>query len=316
MISDLKIKDLGRQGYRIVGNHSAVKVCLWTKKCIRNEDICYKNAFYGIKSNRCVQMTPSLNVCSHRCIWCWRDISFTVPEWKGPIDEPEKIIDGCVSEHIKYLQGFGGNKKANKQKYQESLNPRHFAISLSGEPTSYPALPGLIQQLRKREISSFLVTNGTNPSMLGNLLQMNAQPTQLYITLPAPDEETYRKVCRPLEEGAWDKIMQSLSLVSKFKRGTIRLTLVKGWNMLQPEGYAKLIEKNKPLFVELKAYMHVGHSKLRLKIGNMPRHSEILAFAKEIHKNSSYKLIEEKEESRVCLMMVKDIKGRKLPDVH
>jgi len=287
MIPKLKKKDLEKQGYRLVGSHSAIKVCLWTKKCIRNEDVCYKNTFYGINSNRCVQMTSSLFFCNHRCLHCWRDIDFTLPKWKGPVDSPNKIIDGCIKAHIEYLQGFGGNPKTNKKKFKESLKPLHFAISLSGEPTFYPKLPELIKELRKRKISSFLVTNGTNPEMLKKLLEKKAQPTQLYITLPAPDEKTYKKVCRPLIKNGWKKILESLKLIKKFKRSVIRLTLVKNLNMIKPEKYAELIEKAKPKFVEAKAYVWVGYSKQRLGIENMPRHPEIMKFAKKILKEEN-----------------------------
>ena len=37
--------DLEKQAYRMAGNHSAVKVCGWTKKLIRNEGGCYKLKF-------------------------------------------------------------------------------------------------------------------------------------------------------------------------------------------------------------------------------------------------------------------------------
>jgi tRNA wybutosine-synthesizing protein 1 len=310
MISELKKKDLEKQGYRLVGSHSAIKVCLWTKKSIRNEDVCYKKTFYGINSNRCVQMTPSLHVCSHRCRWCWRDIDFTLPKWKGPVDDPNDIVDGCIEAQIEYLQGFGGNPKTNKKKYLQALKPKHFAISLSGEPTFYPKLPELIQELKKRKISSFLVTNGTNPAMLKKLLEKKIQPTQLYITLPAPDEATYKKVCNPLIKDGWKKIQESLKLLKKFKRSVVRLTLVKDVNMIKPEKYAELIEKSRPLFVEAKAYVWVGYSRQRLAIENMPLHNEIIDFAKKIEKNSSYKIIDEKKESRVVLLMKKDFKGR------
>lgn len=308
VIGELKKKDLEKQGYRLVGSHSAVKVCLWAKKAIKSEDVCYKNTFYGINSHRCVQMTPSLHVCSHRCIYCWRDIGFTFPKWSGPIDSPSKIIDGCIENHIEYLQGFGGNPKTNKKKFKESLKPLHFAISLSGEPTSYPKLPELIKEFKKRKISSFLVTNGTNPGMIKKLIK--TQPTQIYITLPAPDEYTYLKVCSPLIKGGWKKIKESLSLLKNFKRSTIRLTLVKGINMISPEKYAKLIESSIPLFVECKAYMFVGSSRLRLDIKNMPLHEEIREFAGKIAENSSYRIVDEKQESRVVLLMKKDFKGR------
>lgn len=307
MLSKEKIKDLEKQGYRIAGNHSAIKICLWTKKAIRAEDVCYKNTFYGINSHRCVQMTPSLSFCSQRCLWCWRDIGFTKPRWKGKADSPKEIIDGCIKEHVKYLQGFRGNEKTDFKRFREALKPLHFAISLSGEPTLYPKLPELIKELKKRNITSFLVTNGTNPSMLKKLIKH--QPTQLYLTLPAPDKETYVRVCNPLIKDGWEKIDQSLNLLKKFKRSVIRLTLAKNINMIKPEKYAKLVE-NKSDFVEPKAYVWVGYSRQRLEIKNMPLHKEIKDFAKKIAKNSNLKIIDEKKESRVVLLMEKDRKDR------
>jgi tRNA wybutosine-synthesizing protein 1 len=307
MIPELKKKDLYRQGYRIVGNHSAVKVCLWCKKAIRKENTCYKNTFYGINSHRCVQMTPALQFCSNRCIWCWRDVDFTKAKWTGPIDKPKDIVDGCIKEHIKYLHGFGGNPKSNKKRYQESLKPLHFAISLAGEPTLYPKLSELIKEIHSRGMSSFLVTNGTNPLMIKKLIKN--QPTQIYMTLPAPDEETYKKTCSPLIKNQWKKIIQSLKLLKKFKRSAIRLTLVKDYNMIKPEAYAKLIDDNAD-FIEAKAYMWVGYSRQRLNIKSMPLHPEIKKFSEEICRNSSLKIIDEKKESRVVLLMKKDRKDR------
>jgi len=128
------------------------------------------------------------------------------------------------------------------------------------------------------------------------------QPTQLYITLPAPDEKLYLKCCRPLIKNGWKKINESLKLLKKFKRNVIRLTLVKDLNMVKPEEYAKLIKKYKPKFVEVKAYMWVGYSKKRLKLEDMPRRDDIREFAKKIAKYSGYKIIDEKKESRVVLL--------------
>ena len=113
MLTKAKIKDLEKQGYRMAGSHSCIKVCLWAKKAIRNEDVCYKHQFYGIKSWQCIQMTPSF-VCSHRCLFCWRDIDFSPSKWSFPIDDPKAIIDGCIKEHTRYLRGFGGNPKTNR----------------------------------------------------------------------------------------------------------------------------------------------------------------------------------------------------------
>ncbi len=304
MVDKKKVDELYKQGYRIVGNHSAVKVCMWAKKALLKEDVCYKNTFYGINSHRCVQMTPSLPFCGNRCVWCWRDIEFTKPKWQGKVDDPKEIIDGCIEAQIKYLQGFGGNKKTDLARYKESKEPMHFAISLTGEPTLYPKLPQLIDELIARKITSFLVSNGTNPVMIRKLVKH--QPTQLYVTLPAPDEGTYVKCCKPLIKDGWKKIIESLGLLKKFKRSVIRLTLVKGKNMIKAEKYAKLIKEARPLFVECKGYMWVGHSQKRLNIKDMPYHNEIKEFGSRIAKLSGYKVIDEKENSRVVLLAKKD----------
>ena len=307
MISPEKRKDLEKQGYRIVGSHSAIKVCLWTKRAIRCEDVCYKNTFYGIKSWRCVQMTPALPFCTLRCDWCWRDIGFTKKEWHGKIDNPSDIIDGCIKEHVNYLIGFQGNEKADKRRLAEAMRPLHFAISLSGEPTLYPKLPELIREIKKRKMTAFLVTNGTNPEMLEKLsADEKFNPTQTYLTLSAPDEDTFKQVCHPLIDDGWNKIRRSLALIKKFPRSTIRLTLAKGSNMGNAEGYAQIIKETNPDFVECKAYVWVGYSRYRLDRQAMPRHEEIKRFAGLLSKSTGYKIIDEKPESRVVLMAKRD----------
>ena len=314
-LSETKKKDLEKQGYRLFGEHSAIKVCLWTKKSLRNEGVCYKQKFYNINSHRCVQMTPSLPYCTLRCQWCWRDIEHTLPKWIGKTDAPKKIIKECIKEHVKYLQGFGGNKKTNKKKYVEAQKPLHFAISLAGEPTLYSKLPELIKELHKQKISSFLVTNGTNPDMLKKLKNKNNLPTQLYITLPAPNEQVFKQMCSPLIKNGWKRILQSLKIMKALKiktRTTIRLTLAKNKNMVLAEQYAELIKKAEPRFIEAKGYMYVGYSKKRMEIKDMPLHKEIKAFAKQIAKYTDYKIIDEQPVSRVVLLMKKDRKDRKL----
>lgn len=300
MLNQLKIKDLEKQGYRLVGKHSAIKVCLWCKKSLRDEDCCYKEAFYGIKSHRCVQMTPCF-ICSQRCFFCWRDIDFTPTKFIGKIDNAKFIVDECINQQRKYLQGFRGNEKVDMKKFNEALNPNQFAISLSGEPTFYPKLDELIKEIKKIG-TAFLVSNGTNPKMLEKLIKNNAMPTQMYLTLAAPNEEIYNKVCNPLKKDNWKNIIKSLELLNKFKRSIIRLTLVKNLNMLYPEKYAELINIAKPNFVECKAFVSVGYSKYRLNIKDMPRHEEIKDFAKKLSKLINYKIKDEKKESRVVLL--------------
>ena len=51
---------LMKQGYKLLGSHSGVKMCRWTKAMLRGRGGCYKHTFYGISSYQCMEMTPSL----------------------------------------------------------------------------------------------------------------------------------------------------------------------------------------------------------------------------------------------------------------
>jgi tRNA wybutosine-synthesizing protein 1 len=306
---DLKDKKRYNEGYRLVGNHSAVKVCAYCKKAIKGQDVCYKNTFYGIESWRCIQMSPTF-FCDHRCVFCWRDIDYVWPKWQGKVDDPKDVVEGCIKAHIELLQGFKGNDRAIAQKVKEMGKPLHFAISLTGEPTMYPKLPEMIDYIKSKGMTSFLVTNGTIPDMVEKLI--DHQPTQLYISVYGCDKEMHQRTANPITKDAWEQLQRSLSMMGKFERNVMRLTLVKDFNFMDPEGYAKLVEKYKPMFVECKGYSWVGHSQERLEVSNMPYNDEILEFAKKIEENSSYKVIDSKKESRVALLVRKDFKGRKM----
>jgi len=300
-ISSGEMKELERAGYRFVGrhSHSAVKVCHWTKKSLLNRGSCYKQKFYGIQSHRCLQLTPSLQFCDHRCIFCWRNTDMTSSKWIGEIDEPADILENAVLAQRLLLSGFGGNPNVDKRKFREAQEPKHCAISLAGEPTMYPKINTLIEDCGRLGLTSFVVTNGMHPEVLEHMVK----PTQLYISLVAPDQETYKMVCRPFSEDGWEKLSRSLELMSSFDcRTVIRLTLVKGFNFKNPEGYAKIIEKTGSDFVEVKAYMCVGFSRRRLGMNNMPLHGEIKAFTEELARETGYSIIDESEQSRVVLM--------------
>ncbi len=311
MVSPQLKKMLEKQNYAVFGKHAAVKICTWTKKSIRDEDFCYKQKFYGIRSHLCCQMTPAVDYCPNSCVFCWRAVELTSgAKMDDDFDSPAEIIDSSIQAQRKLLSGFFGNEKANIRKLKEAQEPMHFAISLAGEPASYPKLDELIGELHKRGKTTFLVTNGQFPEVLAKLKNL---PTQLYISLTAPDEETYRKAARPVFKDAWQRLMKSLEIMNKIRdktRTTLRLTLVKGVNMHSPEKYAEFIKKANPLFVEAKAYMFVGYSRQRLKMSNMPLHEEIKSFAQKIAEASGYKIIDEKENSRVVLLMQKDFAGR------
>ena len=292
-----------REGYRLIGRHSAVKICNWTKNALRNKGGCYKEKFYGIDSHRCCQMSCTLTNCQNNCLHCWRNLNYTdYNRVKNP-DLPSKIIDLCIKEQQKILQGFKGNKKTRLNKFNEAMNPSQFAISLTGEGTLYPYIGELISELRKRKITSFLVTNGLNPEVLEKLQKKKQLPTQLYLSVNAPNKELFNKIVRSKLKNAWKIYLKTINLFPKLKtRKVIRLTLIKDLNMNNIEGYADLIKIAKPDFVECKSYMAVGFSRQRLGYEKMPWHSEIREFSKQLAKLTDLKILDEKKESCVVLL--------------
>lgn len=298
----LYVKKLKAQHYRFFGKkeHAAAKLCLWTKKSIRNKGFCYKQEFYGVQSHRCLQMSPNV-YCQLRCVFCWRTwehepTNYLPSAW----DEPKELVEQSIIAQRKLLSGLGGTADTDRRKLKEAQEPNQIAISLDGEPTMYPYLGELIKDYHKRKATTFLVSNGLLPERLEAL---DILPTQLYISLYGPDKQTHQKTNLPLTKDSWEKLNQSLELLPSLDtRKVIRLTMVKGINMVKPEEYAELIKIAKPDFIEAKGYMFVGGSRQRLAIENMPTHEEIRQFAADLNSRIDYKLVGEKKDSRVVLL--------------
>ena len=291
---------LEKQKYRIVGNHSAVKLCTWTKKSLRGEGVCYKEKFYGIKSHRCLQMTPAVSWCPNRCVFCWRATDKTLgSEIKGKADSPEQILDGAIEAQRNLLTGFKGFEGTDMKKWKEAQDPDQIAISLSGEPTAYPLISDFIELCNRRKMTTFLVTNGQFPERLENI----EKPYQFYLSLDAPTKDIYKKIDVPVFKDYWERLTKTIGIMSSIDtRKVVRLTLVKGLNMSHIKDYAKMIEKINPNFIEVKAYMHVGFSKYRLPREAMPLHSEVHDFSEKLEKELSYKITDESKPSRVVLL--------------
>ena len=299
------VKTLKAQKYHLVGSHSAVKSCRWHHEALVHGRPCYKQKFYGIETHRCIQMTPTVVYCTMRCLFCWRIQSGDGGlEWDEIVparwDEPELIIKGSVREKIRLASGYKGNPRVSLAKFKEAAEPKHVAISLTGEPALYPYLSDLIRGFHQRGFTTFLVSNGTLPEALSRL---DEEPTQLYISVCAFDKKTFSETCRPHIPAAWEKLKQTLDILNSFScRTVIRITLVKGLNMDHPRDYGRLIEKAYPDFVEPKAYMHVGFSRSRLGYQNMPSHPEVQDFAMKLADSLGYNILDECQPSRVVLL--------------
>ncbi len=314
-------KILEKQHYEIAGKneHSAVQICRWTKKSLRDEGVCYKEKFYGIKSHLCCQMTPAVMWCPNKCVHCWRAVELTLgselPEKN--IDPPSEIIDSCIKAQRKLLQGFNIDansrkkqlSKANQKKYSEAQEPMQFAISLSGEPTTYKYIGELISELRKRGKTSFLVTNGLYPEKIKELFLKKQLPTQLYVSVNSPNEELYSKFHRSSIKNAWKKFNEMLEFLPKLKNKTrtvFRMNLVKNLNMFpeQAKEYAQLIKKSGPKFIEIKGFMSVGYARQRLSYERMPTAKEMENFIKILlkHLGKNWKLLDKHEFSRAYVL--------------
>lgn len=210
------------------------------------------------------------------------------------------ILAGMHKLQKKALAGYNAvlDNTVTEERWQEALEPKHVAISLSGEPTLYSQLPDLIGLFKKKGYTTFLVSNGTNPAMLAR-----CHPYQMYVSLDAPDPATYRDICRPLGD-YWERIHESLALLGT-RRSAVRITLVRGLNDIAPEKYAGLLQDSGPTFVEVKGYMYLGYSRYRLKRENMPEHEKVRDFAEKIAAACDYRVIDENRLSRVvCLERV------------
>jgi tRNA wybutosine-synthesizing protein 1 len=299
---------LEKQGYHLLGKRGAYKACQWQKKALLHGTSCYKQRFYGIQSHRCLQMTPVVDKCTQNCVFCWRVTPADIGVSWNQVDVSEtdvipvnELMDAVLMANLRSLGGFNPRSGASvpKEKYQEARDPKHVAISLAGEPTLHPLISELINEIHQRGMTSFLVTNGTQPEVLSRM----SLPTQLYVTLAASDEMTYRTLCRPSIKDGWSRILESQELLQTLNTRTVnRLTMVADRNMDNVRGYSKLIEIGEPDFIEVKGYMFLGSSRRRLGKGNAPSHREIRAFSENLASLTGYHVLDEQVESRVVLL--------------
>ncbi len=314
MIPEEIIKQMKKQGYRFVGDHAAVKICRWTKKSIRDEGVCFKEQFYGIKAHLCCQMTPWLG-CPNSCMHCWRaiELDFNKLINKDKIKTPKEIIDGCIQAQKKLLEGFKilpktkhkTVSKANMKKWEEAQEPMHFSISLSGEPTLYKKIGELIAEIRRRGKTSFLVTNGLYPEKIKELADKKQLPTQLTVSVNSPNKELYVKFHRSSKKDAWEILNETLEILSGLtSRTVVRMNLVKDLNMEDKhvKEYAELINKAKPKFVHVKGFMSVGFARQRLGYERMPTNKEMMTFVNKLTKETGLKLLDKHERSRAYVL--------------
>lgn len=272
---------LTKQGYSIIGSHSGVKICRWTKSALRGRGSCYKYSFYGIASHLCMEATPSLS-CSNKCVFCWRHGTNPVgTTWRWITDAPDLIFDGITAAHYKKIKMMKGVPGVRAERFAEAMRIRHCALSLVGEPIFYPHINELLNIMHANRISTFLVCNAQHPAQLAALVPV----TQLYVSIDASNQDSLRKIDRPLHRDFWERFCACLDILRarRFEQRTVfRLTLVKGFNMAEEvKGYADLVERALPGFVEVKGVTYCGTSaagSAGLTMQNVPFYEEVAEF--------------------------------------
>ncbi|NXI82283.1 TYW1 synthase, partial [Rhipidura dahli] len=288
-------------GYKLIGSHSGVKLCRWTKSMLRGRGGCYKHTFYGIESHRCMEATPSL-ACANKCVFCWRHHTNPVgTEWRWKMDQPEVILQEAMENHQNMIKQFRGVSGVKAARLEEALRVKHCALSLVGEPIMYPQINRFVRLLHQHGISTFLVTNAQFPEEIRRLEPV----TQLYVSVDASTKESLRKIDRPLFKDFWQRFLDSLkALAEKQQRTVYRLTLVKAWNVDELKAYADLISLGKPDFIEVKGVTYCGESSASsLTMANVPWHGEVVGFVQELARLlPDYGIACEHEHSNCVLM--------------
>ncbi|NXE67835.1 TYW1 synthase, partial [Calcarius ornatus] len=246
-------------GYKLIGSHSGVKLCRWTK------------VFLQVGSR-----------------WQW----VTVPssprhhtnpvgtEWRWRMDQPQQILQEALEKHQNMIRQFKGVSGVKAARLEEALAVKHCALSLVGEPIMYPHINQLVRLLHQQGISTFLVTNAQFPEEIRRLEPV----TQLYVSVDASTKESLKRIDRPLFKDFWQRFLDSLkALAEKQQRTVYRLTLVKAWNVDELKAYADLISLGKPDFIEVKGVTYCGESSASsLTMANVPWHGEVLSFVQEL----------------------------------
>jgi tRNA wybutosine-synthesizing protein 1 len=217
--------------------------------------------------------------------------------------DPLEMLYDSVKAQRRLLSGFGGNDKVPKDKLLSAQTPKHVAISLNGEPTLYTKLSEYMELCHAHGMTTMLVTNGTLPKVIENL---DTLPTQLYVSVDAPNKQVFDEICRPKwNAGAWEKLEETIDLLPSLDtRIVCRHTLIKGRNMKEEHipQYAALDNRADPDFIECKGYVHVGNSRDNLTSENMPWHEDILEFSNALAPLVNREVLDDSAPSRVSLI--------------
>jgi wyosine [tRNA(Phe)-imidazoG37] synthetase (radical SAM superfamily) len=124
----------------------------------------------------------------------------------------------------------------------------------------------------------------------------------------APNEEVYRRFIRPVSQSSWKSYQESLMHMpglGKRTRTVLRMTLARGENDSDLEGYARQILLAQPHYVEVKSMVYVGGARSPergLSLNSMLKMDEIGAIAGKLARMTGYRFTDAHAPSRVALL--------------
>jgi wyosine [tRNA(Phe)-imidazoG37] synthetase (radical SAM superfamily) len=252
------IEDMLRHHEDIIKNHLPLRRYLDNYEIML--DVMYYMLIHG-EGESISSLSRNLHISKNkveRAVNLLKNQQFLAPKddsLNSYIIEPE--ISCCIDsreEVEKLIQRTLTTPDEIMQTHAEAMYPNHAAISLDGEPLLYPHISGLVEEFRNRDMTTFIVSNGTLPKVINT---MDSLPTQLYVTLPAPNESLYKKVCRPMIKHGWRNLMDTLGQLNSLScRTLVRLTAIKNLNLNEGliEDYVKIIKNANPHFFEIKGF--------------------------------------------------------------
>lgn len=217
-------------------------------------------------------------------------------------------------------------KKEIEDVFERAKTPKHAAISLAGEPALYPKIGELVQEFRNRDMCTFIVSNGTHPSVIRKMQQEKNLPTQLYITLPASNRKSFHQISRPMTKHAWENLMETIEMLPELPcRTVVRITAVKYLNInldMVPE-YVRILKESTPNFIDIKGFTVEAHAlELQQRLGRLgkehelreyaPTYVDLLEFAQELERQGGFEIIETHEPSRDILLRGSWPKGKSI----
>ena len=104
-------------------------------------------------------------------------------------DSPVTIVKQALALHDQMVKQMKGVPGVHMDRLADARTVRHCALSLVGEPIMYPRINEMLDELHKRDISTFLVTNAQFPNVLTTCAQ---SPSCTYQSMPPP-KSLYKK---------------------------------------------------------------------------------------------------------------------------